>query len=181
MGWPVATTHGVKLHKLTMKKFSEDVTKRVTFWNSSKCVIDLNLLLSDVDKFKHFTSYLESDATDAMGGQPPTSANYSEVINTLEKEVRQCTAHCQPAHRCIAAVVYCLLQWMMNVMNKLVLNVCLFVNRELAGHTWDITVVMSICRQLLSAVTCWSTAEKWVKIMLPPVQVPSNGMGPRHM
>ena len=70
---------------------------------------------------------------------------------------------------------------MLNVMNKLGLNVCLMVNRELAGHTWDITGVMSPCRQLPSAVTCCSTTEKWVKIGLPPVQVLSNGMGPRHL
>ena len=79
---PVGSAPGVKLPKLTIKKFSGDLTKWVTFWDSFESAIHLNRSLSDVDKFNYLR---ESTAADAIAGLSLTSANYAKAVDTLKK------------------------------------------------------------------------------------------------
>ena len=75
----------VKLPKLSLKKFSGDLTKWVTFWDSFEASIHRNPHLSAIDKFNYLNSYLESSAAEAIAGLTLTSANYEEAIATLKK------------------------------------------------------------------------------------------------
>ena len=75
----------VKLPKLSIKKFSGDLTKWVTFWDSFNSSIHTNPALSRVDKFNYLVSLLESSAAKAIAGLTLTAANYDEAIATLKK------------------------------------------------------------------------------------------------
>ena len=76
---------GVKLPKLTIKKFNGELTKWVPFWDAFESAIDNNPSLTDVDRFNYLKSYLESTASDSIAGLTLTSANYAEAIATLKK------------------------------------------------------------------------------------------------
>ena len=75
----------VKLPKLSLKKFTGDLTKWPTFWNSFESSIDRNPGLSDVDKFNYLNSLLEGPACEAISGLKLTAANYGEAIAILKK------------------------------------------------------------------------------------------------
>ena len=78
-------TPRVKLPKLSIKKFSGDLTKWVTFWDSFDSSIHNNPSLSDVDKFNYLSSLLESTAAESIAGLTLTSANYEEAVATLKR------------------------------------------------------------------------------------------------
>lgn len=75
----------VKLPKLSIKKFTGDLTQWVAFWDSFDSAIHSNYSLSPVDKFNYLRSYLESSAAEAVAGLTVTSANYDEAIAILKK------------------------------------------------------------------------------------------------
>ena len=81
----VMATPGVKLPKLTIKKFGGDMTKWVSFWDSFESAVDHNPTLTDIDKFNYLKSYLDSTAADAIAGLTLTAANYAEAIATLKR------------------------------------------------------------------------------------------------
>ena len=84
---PVAQTimPKVKLPKLSIKRFTGDLTKWVTFWDSFNSSIHTNPTLSSVDKFNYLMSFVESSAAEAIAGLSITAANYDEAIATLKK------------------------------------------------------------------------------------------------
>ena len=71
-----AVVPGVKLPKLTIRKFNGDLTKWVTVWDSFNSSIHLNPALSSIDKFNYLMSLVESSTADAIAGLTITSANY---------------------------------------------------------------------------------------------------------
>lgn len=75
----------VKLPKLTQRKFSGELTKWLTFWDSFESSIHNNQELSDVDKFNYLYTLLEGPALEAISGLKLTAANYSEAIAVLRK------------------------------------------------------------------------------------------------
>ena len=77
-------TH-VRLPKLSIKKFSGDLTKWVTFWDSFNSSIHENQTLSSIDKFNYLNSYLESEAANAISGLTLTAVNYEEAVATLKR------------------------------------------------------------------------------------------------
>ena len=56
----------VELPKLSLKKFSGDITTWSTLWDSFESAIHKNLNLSDTDKFNYLNSILENTAADTI-------------------------------------------------------------------------------------------------------------------
>ena len=80
---PVGTS---ALHvKLNMKRFSGDLTKWTTFWDSFSSSIHENPFLSKIDKFNYLISLLESTAAEAIAGLMSTDANYEEAVSVLQQ------------------------------------------------------------------------------------------------
>ena len=88
---PTNVTHTpqVKLLKLTMKRFNDDLTKWTDSFSSS---IHNNSTLSNIDKFNYLVSLLESTAAEGIA---PTDANYEEVVT---EEICHCSTNYQPSH-----------------------------------------------------------------------------------
>ncbi len=78
-------TMGVKLPKLTLKRFNGDLTRWTAFWDSFQSAIHDNPSLSDVDKFNYLNSQLEGPASEAIAGLKLTSANYGEAVAILQR------------------------------------------------------------------------------------------------
>ncbi|KAL5514973.1 hypothetical protein EMCRGX_G000071 [Ephydatia muelleri] len=75
----------VKLPKLTLKRFTGDITAWTTFWETFESSIHQNTSLSNIDKFNYLSSLLESSAADAISGLAITSNNYEEAISVLKQ------------------------------------------------------------------------------------------------
>ena len=75
----------IKLPKYQPQKFSGDVTKWSTFWDSYEAAVHLNTNLADIEKFSYLKSFLDSEAAEAIAGLSLTSSNYSEAIELLKK------------------------------------------------------------------------------------------------
>ena len=75
----------VKLPKLSLKKFSGDITAWSTFWDIFESAIHKNPNLSDIDKFNYLNLFLENTAADAISGLTLTFGNYNEAIVILKK------------------------------------------------------------------------------------------------
>ena len=75
----------VKLLKLTLKKFTGDLTTWTTFWDSFESAVHNNSDLSSIDKFNYLHSLLERAAVDAISGLTLMAANYDEAIAILKK------------------------------------------------------------------------------------------------
>ena len=84
-------SHGakVKLPKLSLTCFNGDLVKWPTFWDSYKSAIHNNDELAEVDNFNYLRSLLECRALDAISGLTLSAANYKEVVEILQKKVRQ--------------------------------------------------------------------------------------------
>ena len=78
-------TPQVKLPKLSLKKFAGDSTPWMTFWDSFNSSVHTNPVLSDIDRFNYLNSFLESAAAESIAGLTPTSANYREAVDTLQR------------------------------------------------------------------------------------------------
>ena len=60
-------TPGVKLPKLTIKKFNGDLTRWVPFWDAFQSAIHNNRSLTDIDRFNYLKSYLVNSHRDVEG------------------------------------------------------------------------------------------------------------------
>ena len=74
----------VKLPKLSLKKFSGDVTKWTTFWECYESAIHNNANLTKIEKFNYLKSLLEHSAAKTIEGLQLTNANYDEAIKILK-------------------------------------------------------------------------------------------------
>ena len=74
----------VKLPKLEIQRFSGDPTKWQTFYDSFKTSVHVSSL-SDVQKFSYLIGYLEGDALNSISGLAPTSQNYTQALDLLQK------------------------------------------------------------------------------------------------
>ena len=81
---PTARTQ-VKLPKLTLKKFSGDLTQWVTFWDTFDSAVHCNPNLSSVDKFSYLHFLLDSTAAEVIAGLSLTVTNYEEAVSTLKQ------------------------------------------------------------------------------------------------
>ena len=75
---------GIRLPKITLPKFSGDITKFRSFWQSFKCSVDENENLSPVHKMTYLSSSLEGAAYQVVEGLEVTEENYSHAIETLK-------------------------------------------------------------------------------------------------
>ena len=75
----------VKLPKLSLKKFSGDLTKLTIFWDTFQSSVHQNPTLTSIDKFSYLNSLLESTAAEVVAGLTLTSANYDEAVSTLKR------------------------------------------------------------------------------------------------
>ena len=82
---PMAHQSKAKLPKLVLPKFRGDVTQWQNFWDSFNSSIHSNPQLSQIDKFNHLHSLLESQAARSIKGLPRTEANYHAAIDILHK------------------------------------------------------------------------------------------------
>ena len=80
-----ASTHtGVKLPKLTIKRFSGDPLEWKTFVDSFNCSIHTSDL-PEVQKMTHLINLLEGQALDAVKGLSLTERNYQTALEILEE------------------------------------------------------------------------------------------------
>jgi len=75
----------VKLPKLDLKKFSGDLSKWQSFWDTYEASIHNNQHLASIDKFNYLISLLQGVASDAIAGLSITNANYMEAITILQR------------------------------------------------------------------------------------------------
>ena len=86
-----------RLPKLTLPKFSGDVTKWTTFWDSFKSAVDENSQLTPIDKFNYLYSPLEGNALRCVKGLQLSTDNYGSALELLKqrfgKKQQIITAH----------------------------------------------------------------------------------------
>ncbi len=75
----------VKLPKLSLPRFSGNITKWTPFWDSYESAVHNNDGLTDIDKFNYLRSLLERAAYEAISGLTLSSANYREAVEILKK------------------------------------------------------------------------------------------------
>lgn len=75
----------VKLPKISLPRFSGNLMRWTSFWDSYHSAIHTNGQLSDVDKFNYLRSLLDQTAYDAIAGLSLTTANYQEAVEVLKK------------------------------------------------------------------------------------------------
>ena len=71
----------IKLPKLVIKEFDEDIMNWQTFWDQYYSSVHSKNNLSDIDKF----TYLKSLLCDAISRLSLTNSNYAEAIDLLQK------------------------------------------------------------------------------------------------
>ena len=74
----------IKLPKLLLKKFSGELTRWMTFWNTFKSAVHKNPVLTNIDKFSYLNLLLESTASETLPGLTLTSSNYNGEVATLK-------------------------------------------------------------------------------------------------
>ena len=73
-----------KLPKITLPKFSGEVTKFRVFWDSFESAIDKNPSLSAIDKFNYLNALLKGSAARSIQNLSLSEANYTvatEILN----------------------------------------------------------------------------------------------------
>jgi len=73
-----------KLPKLILPRFSGDVTKFCSLWDSFKSAVDENDELAEVDKFNYLQSLLEGPAAKLIQGLQLSAPNYEQAKQVLE-------------------------------------------------------------------------------------------------
>ena len=66
-------------------KFGRELTKWLILWDLLRSSIHSNPSLTNIDKFNHLMSLVESSAAEAIAGLTITSEKYDKVIATLKK------------------------------------------------------------------------------------------------
>ena len=79
-----ASNMGIRLPKISLPKFSGDITKFRSFWQCFKCSVDENENLSAVHKMTYLSSSLEGAAYQVVEGMELTEENYAHAIETLQ-------------------------------------------------------------------------------------------------
>ena len=74
-----------KLPKLHLPKFSGDITKFRTFWNSYESAIHRNPEMSPIDKFNYLRALLDGPAANAIQGLNLNYANYTAAIELIKE------------------------------------------------------------------------------------------------
>lgn len=82
-----------KLPKLHLPKFSGDITKFQTFWDSFESAVHLNPELSSIDKFNYLKALVEGPAASTILGLTLTEANYSAAVALLKERYGKKTTH----------------------------------------------------------------------------------------
>ena len=75
----------LKLPKLHLPKFTGDITKFQTFWDSFESAIHVNTDLSSIDKFNYLKALVERPAASTILGLMLTEANYSAAVELLKE------------------------------------------------------------------------------------------------
>ena len=74
-----------KLPKLHINKFSGDVTKFRSFWESFDSAMNKNPTLSAIDKFNYLKALLEGPAVSAIQGLSLSEGNYAAALELLQQ------------------------------------------------------------------------------------------------
>ena len=74
-----------KLPKLTLQRFTGDITKFCTFWEGLQSAAHNNPGLSCIDKFNYLKSILDGNAARAIQGLPLTEGNYEADVKILQE------------------------------------------------------------------------------------------------
>ena len=74
-----------KLPKIELPKFSGEVTKFRSFWESFESSVHQNTGLSAIDKFNYLRALLEGTAARSIQGLALTEGNYSAAIDILKE------------------------------------------------------------------------------------------------
>ena len=74
-----------KLPKLHIAKFSGDVTKYRTFWDSFDSAVNQNPSLSAIDKFNYLQGLLDGPAAAAIQGLILSEPNYTTALDLLKE------------------------------------------------------------------------------------------------
>ena len=74
-----------KLPKLHIAKFSGEVIKFRTFWDSFNSVVHNNTSLSEVDKFNYLQGLLKGPAATAIQELTLSDTNYKAACDVLEQ------------------------------------------------------------------------------------------------
>ena len=74
-----------KLPKLTLPRFSDDITRFRTFWDSFESAVDRNSGLSAIDKFNYLNSLLEGAAAHSIQGLPLSEKSYMAAKEILHE------------------------------------------------------------------------------------------------
>ena len=80
-----SSSYGVKLPKLSIRPFNEELTSWTTFWDSYNAAIHENPSLSEIDKFNYLCSLFEHSALDAVSGLTLTASHYQLAVEILQK------------------------------------------------------------------------------------------------
>ncbi|GFW75420.1 integrase catalytic domain-containing protein [Trichonephila clavipes] len=78
-------THSVTLPKITILKFSGNISEWLTFWNSYETSIDKNESLDNVSKFNYLKTHLTGTALETIGCFSISQENYVKAIDLLEQ------------------------------------------------------------------------------------------------
>ena len=82
-----------KLLKLHINKFSGDVTRFQSFWESFDSAVNNNLTLSATDKFNYLKALLEGQAASAIQGLSLSQSNYGVALELLHWTQQIISAH----------------------------------------------------------------------------------------
>ena len=74
-----------KLPKLHLPKFSGDVTKFKSFWDSFDSAIHRNPDLSEIDKFNYLKALLDRPAATTIQGLSLSEANYTAAVELIKE------------------------------------------------------------------------------------------------
>ena len=80
MPFQISETAKVRLLKLEIKKFDEDVINWNSFWDQFSSAIHENDSLSEIDKITYLKSFLCDSAKLTISGLSLSSKNYTEAI-----------------------------------------------------------------------------------------------------
>jgi hypothetical protein len=80
-----AKVSSVKLPKLDLISYDGDKTKWIEFWDSFKCSVHDNNILSDSEKFNYLKSKLHGEAKSAISGLMLSDGNYRLAIDILKE------------------------------------------------------------------------------------------------
>ena len=75
---------GIKLPKISLARFSGDITKYQSFWQCFRSAVHENTTISTVQKFTYLMCSLEGTAYRALEGFDLTEENYEQAIDTLK-------------------------------------------------------------------------------------------------